>query len=45
MATDWRPYWHGRWASTPAGLTWVSAEPWGWVPYHYSTWDYVPSYG
>ena len=41
----WRPYWHGRWAYTPAGLTWVSYEPWGWVPYHYGSWDYLPGYG
>jgi Family of unknown function (DUF6600)/FecR protein len=42
---DWRPYWQGRWESTPAGLIWVSDEPWGWVPYHYGTWDYAPGYG
>ncbi len=41
----WRPYWQGRWTYTPAGLTWVSYEPWGWVPYHYGSWDYLPSYG
>jgi len=41
----WRPYWQGRWAYTPAGLTWVSYEPWGWVPYHYGSWDYLPGYG
>jgi hypothetical protein len=41
----WQPYSQGRWAYTPAGLTWVSYEPWGWVPYHYGSWDYLPSYG
>jgi hypothetical protein len=41
----WRPYWQGRWAYTPAGLTWVSYEPWGWVPYHYGSWDYLPGFG
>ncbi|HWM91739.1 MAG TPA: DUF6600 domain-containing protein [Thermoanaerobaculia bacterium] len=41
----WRPYWQGRWAYTPAGLNWVSYEPWGWVPYHYGSWDYLPNYG
>jgi hypothetical protein len=41
----WRPYSQGRWTYTPAGLTWVSYEPWGWVPYHYGSWDYLPSYG
>src|SRR4051794_37829165 len=42
---DWRPYWQGRWIYTPAGLTWISSEPWGWVPYHYGSWDYAPGYG
>lgn len=41
----WRPYHQGRWRYTPAGLTWVSYEPWGWVPYHYGSWDYYPHYG
>lgn len=41
----WRPYWQGRWAYTPAGLTWISYEPWGWVPYHYGSWDYLDHYG
>ena len=41
----WRPYWHGRWAYTPAGLSWVSYEPWGWVPYHYGSWDYLAGWG
>jgi hypothetical protein len=41
----WRPYSQGRWTYTPAGLTWVSYEPWGWVPYHYGSWDFLPSYG
>lgn len=45
VATDWRPYWDGRWDFSPLGLTWVSYEPWGWVPYHYGSWDYVSSYG
>lgn len=45
VAVGWQPYSQGRWAYTPAGLTWVSYEPWGWVPYHYGSWDYLPSYG
>ncbi len=45
VAVDWRPYWDGRWDFSPLGLTWVSYEPWGWVPYHYGSWDYVSSYG
>lgn len=38
VASDWRPYSAGTWRWTPAGLTWVSYEPWGWLPYHYGTW-------
>jgi hypothetical protein len=45
VGADWRPYWHGRWAHTPLGLTWVSSEPWGWAPYHYGTWDLHPRWG
>jgi hypothetical protein len=42
---DWRPYTAGRWIYTPSGMTWVSSEPWGWVPYHYGSWDFVSGYG
>ncbi|MDH5580074.1 MAG: hypothetical protein OEZ09_16620, partial [Betaproteobacteria bacterium] len=45
VGVDWRPYWQGRWAWTPSGLTWVSSEPWGWVPYHYGAWSRIPGYG
>jgi len=41
----WRPYWRGRWGYTPAGLNWISSEPWGWATYHYGSWDYNPNYG
>lgn len=27
------------------GWTWVSAEPWGWVPYHFGQWTYASPYG
>jgi hypothetical protein len=27
------------------GWTWVSAEPWGWVPYHFGQWAYAAPYG
>lgn len=45
VGADWRPYYDGHWRVTPLGMTWVSYEPWGWVPYHYGSWDYVPGYG
>ncbi len=41
----WSPFSHGRWLYYPGfGLTWISFEPWGWVPYHYGSW-YYSSYG
>jgi hypothetical protein len=45
VGSDWRPYTDGRWVYTPSGMTWVSAEPWGWVPSHYGSWDYITGYG
>jgi hypothetical protein len=45
VEAGWRPYWHGRWAYTPAGLTWIAYEPWGWVPFHYGSWNYLDAYG
>src|SRR5258708_13267369 len=27
------------------GFGWVSAYPWGWTPYHYGTWVFLPGYG
>jgi hypothetical protein len=45
VEAGWRPYWHGRWAYTPAGLTWIAYEPWGWVPFHYGSWNYLDNYG
>ncbi len=45
VEAGWRPYWHGRWAYTPAGLTWIAYEPWGWVPFHYGSWNFLDGYG
>jgi hypothetical protein len=42
---DWTPYSLGTWRRTPAGLTWVSYEPWGWLPYHYGMWAWDPDLG
>ncbi|MFI5181110.1 MAG: DUF6600 domain-containing protein [Thermoanaerobaculia bacterium] len=38
VTADWRPYGNGTWRWTPCGLTWVSYEPWGWLPYHFGSW-------
>jgi len=44
-AVDWRPYYDGYWHYGPHGYFWVSAEPWGWAPYHYGRWARVAGYG
>ena len=37
---------NGLWAYYPgSGYSWVSAYPWGWMPYHYGSWMFIPSYG
>ncbi len=45
VSIDWRPYVDGYWRWSPAGLTWVSYEPWGWLPYHYGSWDWDVGFG
>jgi len=43
---DWSPYSDGSWVTLNYyGPTWVSAEPWGWAPYHYGRWFYAPAVG
>jgi hypothetical protein len=27
------------------GYTWISSEPWGWLPYHYGMWNYSAEFG
>ena len=38
VAADWRPYYDGRWAAYPGGMTWVSNDPWAYVTYHHGRW-------
>src|SRR5215469_4645070 len=36
----------GAWAWYPGyGYTFVSAYPWGWMPYRYGNWMFVPGFG
>lgn len=42
---SWRPYSNGRWAYTEQGWTFVSADAWGWAPFHYGRWLYYPAHG
>lgn len=45
VGAGWRPYTTGSWVYTPSGLTWVSTEPWGWIPSHYGSWELVAGHG
>ena len=45
VSTTWRPYSYGRWVWSSYGWTWISYEPWGYVPHHYGSWQYLSSYG
>lgn len=41
MASDWRPYYNGRWIwYAQCGWTWLPYEPWGWVTSHYGRWHW-----
>ncbi len=42
MSAAWNPFMDGAWVYYPGfGYTWVSAYPWGWMPYHYGSWMYA----
>jgi hypothetical protein len=45
LQVGWRPYYSGYWTWCPRGWTWVSYEPWGWLPYHYGRWSWLTSAG
>ena len=45
IQVGWRPYYSGYWCWRPGGWTWVSYEPWGWLPYHYGRWNWVTTAG
>jgi hypothetical protein len=45
VAADWRPFWNGRWDCSRAGLTWVSADPWGFVTSHFGRWGWKADLG
>jgi hypothetical protein len=41
VATDWRPYYRGRWVTMrPYGWTWIGADPWAWPTHHYGRWGF-----
>ena len=41
VADDWRPYYQGRWAAYPGGMTWISYDPWAYVTYHHGRWAWT----
>jgi hypothetical protein len=42
----WDPFMDGAWGFYPGfGYMFVSAYPWGWMPYRYGNWMFVPSMG
>ena len=45
VTADWRPFWNGRWDCSRAGLTWVSADPWGFVTSHFGRWGWRADLG
>jgi len=45
VASDWEPFYYGRWIWTVDGWAWTSDEPFGWIVYHYGSWGYQPGLG
>jgi hypothetical protein len=42
----WDPFMDGAWSWYPGyGSMFVSAYPWGWLPYRYGNWMFVPGFG
>jgi hypothetical protein len=42
----WDPFMDGAWSFYPGyGYMFVSAYPWGWLPYRYGNWMFMPAYG
>ncbi|MEO6995595.1 MAG: DUF6600 domain-containing protein [Lacunisphaera sp.] len=45
VASDWRPYSHGRWLRTESGWYWESSDSWGWATSHYGRWNEDSRFG
>jgi hypothetical protein len=47
MGANWMPFSNGMWMmdGMDADWMWASAEPWGWLPYHFGGWVYVDGEG
>jgi hypothetical protein len=45
VGAGWDPFMNGYWTLTPYGYCWISAYPWGWMPYRYGQWVFVNGSG
>ncbi len=45
MGYRWRPYSNGQWVWTDYGWTWIAAEEWGDIPFHYGRWGWDDEIG
>jgi hypothetical protein len=47
MSANWMPFSNGMWMTNglDADWMWASAEPWGWLPYHYGDWLFMDGEG
>jgi FecR protein len=41
----WDPFMNGYWSNCALGPCWVSAYPWGWMPYRYGNWIFFNGLG
>ena len=42
VINSWQPFTNGHWAYDGNDWVWVSYEPFGWIVYHYGSWEYSP---
>jgi hypothetical protein len=45
VVNNWQPFTNGHWSFDGNDWVWVSYEPFGWIVYHYGSWEYSPTYG
>ena len=45
-STAFTPFLYGQWVYYQSlGWTWLSDEPWGWLPYHFGSWGFAAGCG
>jgi hypothetical protein len=45
VSQDWDPFSNGYYANSGLGATFISAYPWGWMPYRYGRWVFISGRG